>query len=43
MRTEVKCNNCGGIYLLDIEVIKKEKHLQCPLCGIIKPNPFYEE
>ena len=34
---------CGMPFEAELDKIKGEKFIQCPNCGRIAPNPFYEE
>ena len=37
----VKCKKCKRVYELDIDLIEFDEEIQCPLCGEIGNNYFY--
>jgi len=37
------CTYCNREFPLDEENNKKEKYLQCPFCGRLMINPFYDD
>ena len=44
-KTKVKCfkETCGATFEVEEDNIdKKQKYMQCPFCGNITDNPFYE-
>jgi len=43
---EIRCSNCNKVIIEDVKTFSeesKEKYIQCPYCGKIMFNKFYEE
>jgi rubredoxin len=41
--TKMQCKVCKCIITEDIDRVKDVKAIQCPVCGRIFENPYYEE
>jgi len=44
MKQAVKCKVCNRIYEIDLETVdRKNEYWECPFCGYVGLNPFYEK